>query len=777
MKQFKKNAIVAAIALVPIYPVMGHAAGALSLGTVNAVVKKNHQAHHSDSAVMSDHKKLVSTQTVKSVSKKHISLFGPDAGGMQSLSILPNVLISSYNASSVSSRSTISMRGVKVGYNSIPGDLETNGITAELDGIPLNSLSQGTGWHSPEVPVGALMSGINVIQGPGNPKDRWYNSLGGTINFIPVQPSSKASANVSISGGSFDTNVVSAALNTGEVDGWSSVVGLAHAGSQTIRKTSDSWPSNTYEFYTKTRKKFAGGSLSVGAYAINNDEFRPNMIPISPNSEIHVDGLNGTGQLYSEQTSGFYSALPRSVWFKHNYVKDYMAWSHLHLDLSSSLKMENSIWFRNGNIFHYRVNTGYDAGSTTNVENYHEHSYNLGDKVVFDKSIGDANLVSFGGWLIMSKAESNYLGYAPTLGYNNYNPSAVYFNTTYSTYSAAFLQDTIDVTPSFKVEPGISVNGFQTDWVDNSYSETLHLYPGGVPTDPNFSYDSNPNASTNFLKFEPSLGANYQLTKQMAIFANYGITYHNPSSGNYDNYPEDLSTLKLVRAATYDLGWRFLGHHIFGTRKLTASVEYFRTKLDHQTIPRNIAGSPVTTFGYGAATLQGVDAQLASDFNEHWSGFANFGWLKSNWDSFYSTTTNNFYNGYPVSNSPSTTFNGGASYKAFLSNSVITTTLWDQYVGQRYLWDNNNGAPTNQEMPSYNLINLEISDKTVALSQWIPGLVDANISLNIMNMLDKKYNSTEYISSGGYFGTSSTGYIIANPGAPRSIYLTISAKF
>ncbi|AOU99140.1 hypothetical protein BI364_15425 [Acidihalobacter yilgarnensis] len=754
-----------------------HAADVMSLGTVDANVKKSHQAGHSDSTVLSDQKKLTSTQTIKTVSKNNILLFGPDAGGMQALSILPNVLISSYNASSVSSRATISMRGVKVGYNSIPGDLETNGITAELDGIPLNSLSQGTGWHSPEVPVGGLMSGTNVIQGPGNPDNRWYDSLGGTINFIPIQPTSSANTSISLSGGSFGTNVISAVHDTGEIDGWSTVIGLAHAGSHSIRNTSDTWPSNTYQFYVKTKKSFAGGSFSAGAYAINNDEFRPNMIPVVPNSEIHVNGLNGTGPLYSQQTSGFYSALPKSVWFKHNYVKDYMAWSHLHLDLSSSLKLSNSLWFRNGNIYHYRVNSGYDAGSTTNVENYHEHSYNLGDKLVFDQAIGDANLVSFGGWLIMSKARSNYLGYAPTLGYNNYNPSAVYFNTTYSTYSAAFLQDTIKLTPALTIVPGISINGFQTDWVNNSRSETLHLYPAGVPTDPNYSYDTNPNVSSNFLKTEPSVGINWKLEKSMSVFANYGIAYQNPTAGNYDNYPINISTLQPVRAATYDLGWRFLGRHVLGFKKMTASIEYFHTKMDHQTIPRNIAGSPVTTFGYGAATMQGVDAQFAGTLDTHWSGFANFGWLKSNWDSYLSTTNNTYYNGYPVSNSPSTTFNAGANYKWYLSTSAITTTLWDQYVGHSYLWDNNNGAPTNQKTPAYNLVNLSISDDTRVFNQIIPGLKYATISLRVLNILDKKYNSTEYISSGGYFGTTSSGYIIANPGAPRSAYLSITAKF
>jgi iron complex outermembrane receptor protein len=49
--------------------------------------------------------------------------------------------------------------------------------------------------------------------------------------------------------------------------------------------------------------------------------------------------------------------------------------------------------------------------------------------------------------------------------------------------------------------------------------------------------------------------------------------------------------------------------------------------------------------------------------------------------------------------------------------------------------------------------------------------------LSVYNLFDKQYNSTAYISSGGYFQTSNGGYIIANQGAPRSIYLSLSADF
>jgi len=760
--------------------VQAHGSGTIGLGTVTTTgTDVGHVANRGEfeSKRLTTKQKLKSTEAVKTVAKKMVQLFGPDAGGMQALSILPNVSINSYNASSVSSRSTISMRGIKVGYNSIPGDLETNGITVALDGIPLNSLSQGTGWHSPEVPIGALMEGTNVIQGPGNPDQRWYDSLGGTINFIPIQPSGRAHSTLSVSGGSFNTLVVSGIHDFGKVNGWSSVLGIAHAGSQSIRNTPGSLPSHTTQLYGKARKSLENGSLSVGVYALHNDEWRPNMIPVSANSEIHLDGLSGAGPLYSEQTTGFYSTLPKSVWFKHNFVKDYMTWARLRLDLSSNLKMVNSFWFRNGNIFHYRQNHYIQPLSTTYLEDYHEHSYNFGDKLAFHKQLSRSNTLSFGGWWINARARSNYLGYAPDLGYHSSNPAAVYFNTTFSTYWATFLQDRLQLPGAVTVVPGVSLNGFQTDFVNTSPTEVGTLYPGGVPAYLQGNYDTNPNQSSYFFRAEPSLGVNWRITRNLAAFAHYGVAYHNPSSGNYDNYPLDINALKPVKSTNYDVGVRAIAHDAMGIHKLTASVDYFHTSLTDQTIPRSIAGSPITTFGYGAATLKGVDLELAARLNNSWSGFANFGYLNSNWDSFYSTTTNQYYDGYPVSNSPKETFNAGVTYRRFLADSVVSTTLWDQYFGHRYLWDNNNGAPTNQTIPAYNLLNLSVVGKTAALNGLVPGVELTTISLTAQNLLNKQYNSTAYISSGGYFGTNSSGYIIANPGAPRSVYLSLTMDF
>ncbi|MDE2450319.1 MAG: hypothetical protein KGO22_15200 [Gammaproteobacteria bacterium] len=70
-----------------------------------------------------------------------------------------------------------------------------------------------------------------------------------------------------------------------------------------------------------------------------------------------------------------------------------------------------------------------------------------------------------------------------------------------------------------------------------------------------------------------------------------------------------------------------------------------------------------------------------------------------------------------------------------------------------------------------------ISARTTFLGSLIPGVQGSQVSLQVLNLANKEYNSTAYISHGGYFQTVSSGYVIANPGAPRAVYASVTADF
>ena len=753
-----------------------------------------------------------SSQPAESVTRSTISLFGPDAGGTQALTALPNVYVSGTNNFSATGRQQISIRGIKVGYNSIPGDVETNAITAEFDGVPLNSLSQGTGWHSVEIPIGALMKGENVIIGPGNPGERWYNSLGGTIDFIPVQPSVRAGGKVTLAGGSSETLDDSAVYNTGAINGWTTVFGFASGRSKSIRDTADSLPADTEEVYIKTHKQIDDGSLSFGAYYQRNHEWRPNMIPVSPVPLIGIEGL-GLGAPYSQQASGFYATLPRAVWHKTILINNWLLWSHLHLTLSRTLKLSNMAWVRIGKVRHLRANNYLlptnplyaQYGNPTNYEHYIERSKTFGDRLALSERFNRMDTLTFGGYFITARATSDYQGYSTFDGSSLAQPEQTFFNTTNNIYWAAFLQDDFQPLPRLKIVPGIRIVQFVTDFSNLSPAQVCaeyHITDGscayGTPG-PNLpgqgglisvngktfqfgGYDTNPDESTDFVRYEPSIGVNYEVVRDLNLFGSFSITRHNPNSGNLDTYPLNLASLKPARAEEYDVGARFAALRLGALRNVYASVDFFHMLLSDETITYSTAQSPnVTYFGYGSAAYKGVDLSLHATFSRHWSGFANFGYLKSRWNEFQAAVTPSGPQptgyGLPVPNSPKDTLTAGATYRFRLPTARMTATLWDQYIGARYLFNKNTGLPSTLTNPAYDLVNFSVSARTHWFQSMLPGVRATNLALQVLNLTNKEYNSTEYVSSGGYFQTPTGGYVIANPGAPRLIYASLTVHF
>ena len=765
---------------------LAHADDVVDLGTVSAqgaagATNTGNADTTNTSTVWTTQQKLNSVQNVESISQDQIQLFGPGAGGVQALSILPNVQITGPDAGSVSGRSTISMNGARVGYNSIPGSIVDNAITAELDGIPLNSVSQNTGFHTNMIPMGALMAGTNVVQGPGNASDRWFNTLAGSINFIPVQPSDQASATVELSYGSFDSIVGSAVLNTGVIDGWSTVLGVGNAHSQSIRDTSAYLPIRTTDAYIKTQKKFDNGLISFGLYSVYNDEYRPNMIPTTDNPSLSINGNGTGGPLYSQQSSGFYSTLPRTEWFKHNSIEDYVAWSHLELNLAPDFTMTNAMWFRDGYVNHFRINnySGYP-----NEENFNEHSDTYGDKLQFNKIFAKNNVFSFGLYGIGSRAQNAYTGYNSGGAYDgstNGAPDALNQNTTQSTDYALFAQENYTAFDRLSIVPAVRLHGMQTDFSNTSPQAMATYFPGGTAGLPyTVQTDAALDQSTTIVKVEPSLGINFKVTNAWYLYADYDITYQNPPSGLYDSQnPINISTLQPIQSTNYDFGVRYDQKQVLGLDDLNGSLGYYHTVYANEAIPRTVTGSIYTTYGYGSATYDSVALSINAIVNHNWTGFVNVGWDKSNWDSFYSTTSNSYFNGTPVSNNPTGTFNAGVTYTANVTGGTIDTTLWDQYFGKSYLYNNLLGAPTDQANPGYNLVNLSINAHLTSPG-WLQSLLHPQVttlSLEAMNLLDKQYNSTEYISAGGYFGAGSAGEIIANPGAPRSVFVTLRMDY
>lgn len=151
---------------------------------------------------------------------------GPFGSAAQALTAAPGIYVYGYGGVAATARSEVVVRGIKAGWSSVNGDVLRNGVTFLFDGIPMNNLISNNGqWQTTQIPIMDMIQGIGVSYGPGAPSTRWFDSLGGTVNYIPMQPSSTPGfkLNVGFDAGSYNTYLEHFVLNTGQYRGWSGV--------------------------------------------------------------------------------------------------------------------------------------------------------------------------------------------------------------------------------------------------------------------------------------------------------------------------------------------------------------------------------------------------------------------------------------------------------------------------------------------------------------------------------------------------------------------------
>ena len=131
--------------------------------------------------------------------------------------------------------------------------------------------------------------------------------------------------------------------------------------------------------------------------------------------------------------------------------------------------------------------------------------------------------------------------------------------------------------------------------------------------------------------------------------------------------------------------------------------------------------------------------------------------------------TSGCYNNLPVSYVPNVTLNAGIYYGWVNHNerTLLEPHFWINYTGSQHIFNNLTGAPDRTTMPSYTTANASV---TVPFKNF-------DLRFDMLNLFNSKANTYEYISSGGYFGTPTSGYINAYPGAPFTAYGTISYQF
>jgi iron complex outermembrane receptor protein len=761
----------------------------------------------------------------KALDRQQLKSAGVVGGAAQALSFAPGIGVSGYGQTG-GTKASISINGISQGWaGASPGVVDNGGFAVSFDGVPMSNPITGL-WETPEIPQTALLAGARITYGPGDPENRWYNNIGGGINFVPVEPSDKAGGSVQLTGGSFSTENADLILQTGKIHGWETVFAGGAGRSNSFRTSPDgfSWPTRNYAAFFKTRKVFHGGNVSFGAYLGDGHGWRPTLIPTVAVPGVSVNGFNQPGTPFSQQTSGYYGAVNENVWRKNDFNRVWLVYARQNFRLDRRVTLHNQLWYRQGNRLHLHYNDYISSPTPNNLLEWNDpFSHDYGDKIWSDIYL-PYNQLGVGGYVTNSEYNTlqhfynpadcyTYNGAAALQGYGvTINPGSTYCgspsfpdggyrnNFWYVTNLAAFVQDAISPIASLTITPGLRVVTFDTSYypegaAEAPYAELMATAPAGTvttndptisPFGPNVDHGVLPSTNTHFTKTEPSVTLRYQPLHWLALYGNWATAYRLPPVGGGGGlYQKQVPAGDLLeRGVEWQAGGKVFWSEVGAFSKVLVNLNYYHLHFSNQFISSCTTSNAVTcAFATGDSLYHGINL----------SAEANLGSLKMfsnlNLEKAYFAHYNNGvpYDGLPVSDVPKTTFNIGAYWTHRLPGGIaLKPRAWYQYVGEQAMWDNGAGAPSNQYLPAYGVLNMAIA--ATLPSSWYGHAVSAvKLKVEVMNVLNRQYDTFGYLAAGGggdIYGSTAGGpdgagggYVLAYPGAPRAVYGTIAVKF
>lgn len=717
--------------------------------------------------VPSQKKVFKSGYAIKEIGRDELKAAGPQGGAAQALAVAPGVNVSGYGSTGAT-KYQISINGVTTGWQDYSGANGNNGsIMVTFDGIPMNNLSTGL-WQSPEVSNLSILNGIQLTYGPGPVANRFYDNIGGSINFQPIEPTKITQGKVTEIVGSNNYTGTNFSVDTGEYKGWAAVLagGFASGNSYIVGSDGFAHPFHNYAYYGKIIKKFHGGRFSIGGLDSEGVGFRPDPIPVNP-----VPGLTLTSndapagaELYSQKTTGFYTTVPEQYNNKIDKNLAYMIYAKLHLRLEKSLHLANDIWYRYGTRQHFKTVTPFS--SAYELENPFE--YNYGDRLVFTNRMITHNTVKVGGYFINSTYQTNE---APNSLFPKHHYRANFFN---QQDLAVFIQDNFHPSSKLNIIPGVRIVNYQTQY----NFATPGIYPEAYLARPNEARGLIHHSSQDsFTKLEGSFSANWRPVNWLAIFGSWGNSYRQPPTGGGGGPYQGIApgNFTLEAATEYQAGLKVHFKHFGLLNHFIAGLNWYFLHWTDKYVPYSITvdGQSETISAFGATNYQGVNLFANGNISSNLHAFINASFEQAHYLDY--TTGGLTYKGLPASYVPTILFNGGLSFKKYISGVVYRARGWFSYTGPQNIFNNNTGLPSLKKMPAYGTLNASLGAQ-VPLN-GIAYIRAIGVHLSLLNILNSHYNVLEEISSGGTYNTNASNYLLGSPGAPFTVYGSLSVRF
>lgn len=648
------------------------------------------------------------------------------------------------------------------------------------EGIALNDVFNGGVTNQASVVNGSLLlprniDSVQIYRGINNPSVNSYNSLGGTVDFLPRMPTDDFNAQIGGTYGSFNSFDVHAQVNTGDIGGVKQFLAYDHA-------ESDGWLAytkdrNTNVYYSAVYDAPNGDHLSfVGIYDHNNGKSPfQNPVPL-------LQGANGYGNLppsddYENDRDTQYLAIldfraPLSAHITFDQkvfggANNYLRTSFANPNYTGQYPLQNN---PTGFAFWLSYPTGptYDPtatfGSPQAGTDYHFYGYSSWG-VGYQPTLTIAaphNDITIGGNITYGSLHSREYWYGAynmpmTVGYND-----AWDEHDQRLFASGYIQDNIHLfDDKLTLTPGVKYIFAHTE--DNDVVGFYYPY-AGTPSD-NEDY------------FAPTFAINYKFTDHIAAWFAFGQNIKFPDiSAFYGAVPANSNTggpafttppitIKPEHVNDFEAGARYENGGLY------AEVDIYRENFTNTFISQyNSTTGSTSILNGGASQYQGVEVQLKDSVTIGTYGtlapFLNYSYNQAKYTSSFSDQVSGLTvnPGQPIANVPQDELQFGLvwTYDGYSLNAA------GRRIGGAFIVNNDTGGTTNAKNPAYFVADIGLQ-KTFSLHNLGAGFgKSVTASVNVTNLFNKYYYNTFYTQGGVEYAT---------PGAPRAVLGRLDVNF
>ena len=692
------------------------------------------------------------SRQVQNISRSDMEKAVPGTSPLKSLEKLPGVNFQSADPFGAYEWSTrVSIRG-----------FNQNQLGFTLDGVPLGDMSYGNnnGLHISRAISSENVGRVAVSQGAGALGTASTSNLGGTVQFITLDPAQEAATSFAQTLGSNSTSRTFLRYDSGLLD-----TGTKFSVSGT-RQRADKWKGSGGQDQDQVNSKFVhtfGDNVLSGFFNYSDRkevDYQDMSLEMVKRLGANWDNYAPDFQRAVNAAKGIYSGpdnnLDDAYYQASGLRKDSLGAISLDLKLAPMLSSKTSL-YHHSNHGQGHWYTPYTATSATMPIAIRTTEYSIGRDGVTSSLSWEAgnHTVNAGFWGERSLHALTRNFYAVTDGRDtNYflsNPMRTGFKQDFTTTTTQFyiednislLDDTLKLNAGFK-SPKVAINA----------TSLIGTRAGGAIV-----------ASKSLL---PQLGLNYSLNKNDEIFgsASQNMRAFQPGvAGPFSQTQTafDLGTpnLKPETSVTFDLGLRFKRDALQG------SIAVYHADFDNRMLSvatcAGIVGCPSTLVNVGKVATSGLESIAVYKLSRELSWFNSYTFNNSKYKSNYQDGVNTVaISGKQVVDAPKNTFDTEITY----DNATWYARLGGKFTDERFYTYTNDA-----KVPSMWVANLSSGYKLKSVGMF----KELQLQLNVTNVFNKQYFST--IGSNGYQATDPTGTAqTLLTGAPRQAFLSLSGK-